>query len=444
MILKKSDFQEKYRLVDSLMLIFLAISVISILAGIFLPSIKIVGLVIASTATTIAAVIYSYFIIKDRHRRNEEQQKAKQSQILLEITNETISYLKYGLNDITAGKVCRLIYEKLNVFAVAITDLERILAFVGAGSDHHKPGKGILTKSTQQTIKENKTKVLINRPEIGCPQPNCPLNSAIVIPLDINGQAVGTLKFYFQRYDEITENILTVAEGLARLLSTQLALAEVNRQTELTCQAELKALRAQINPHFLFNTLNTIAVFCRTKPEEAKKLLVQFADFFRKSLERNEEMVTLREELEYVQSYLFFERARFGDKLQFIEEIEPLARQKMVPALVLQPLVENAIKHGVSNKGITKIKVNVSLENNSLKFIVADNGIGISSEEQKNILKLGIGKGLGIGLYNINERLKAIYGYKYGLVIDSRPNKGTIVKFSIPLKEDNDVESAYS
>ncbi len=439
----KKNYHKKYFLVDKLVLLLIIATTAILVIDILYSPINSYALFFALLAIISIAIIYYFFIVRDRQKKYEEHLKAKQSQLLLEITNETISDLKQGLNVKTAGKVAKLIYEKLGIFAVAITDKKRILAFIGAGDDHHSAGKDILTKATQRTIEENKTNILANHKEIGCPNPKCPLSSAIVVPLDLNGQSVGTLKFYFHRSEEITENILTVATGLARLLSTQLALAEVSRQAELTCQAELKALRAQINPHFLFNTLNTIAVFCRTKPDEARKLLVQFADFFRKSLERNEEMVTLREEIEYLHSYLFFERARFGDKLKVIEEIDPLTRQKMVPALILQPLVENAIKHGVSPQGTIEIRIEVKRNYDNLHFTISDNGMGISEEEKERVLESGYGKGLGIGLYNINERLKTIYGSEYGLTLESNSRKGTVVRFEVPLEEDNSAQSAY-
>ena len=138
-----------------------------------------------------------------------------------------------------------------------------------------------------------------------------------------------------------------MAEGLAQVLSTQLELAELERQTELATRMELKALQAQINPHFLFNTINTIASLIRTDPARARELLREFAAFYRRTLESGDELIPLELELEQTHRYLMFELARFGDRVVVQEEVDPKVRRILVPAFIVQPLVENAIAHGM-------------------------------------------------------------------------------------------------
>ncbi|MEW6188731.1 MAG: histidine kinase [Actinomycetota bacterium] len=363
-------------------------------------------------------------------KEEPEHGKAMQSHQILEIANQTLPYLRTGLNSDSASKVAEIIHKESDALAVALTDLNTVLAFTGGGKNHHRAGKPIMTKATRESLKYDETRILKSREEIGCPVLDCPLQAAIVVPLELRGKAVGALKFYYDNKEKLTESRVTVAEGLARLLSTQLELSEIDKQRELACKAELKALQAQINPHFLYNTLNTIAMFCRTKPDRARKLLIQFADFFRKTLERGSDMVTLEEELDYVNSYLIFEKARFGEKLRIIEDIDPSTLNLKLPALVLQPIVENAVKHGLTSNGL-KIKISSELKNSEMIIKVEDNGVGIPSTNMHKILLSGLGKGMGIGLSNVNERLKSLYGDEYRLNIDSEMGKGTVVTLRI-------------
>ncbi len=389
------------------------------------------GLAFPFLIVLITLGIFSALAISFGLKDEPEHAKALQSHQILEIANQTLPYLRRGLNFDSASKVAEIIYKESDAMAVALTDLNTVLAFTGVGGSHHRAGKPIITKATKESLKYNETRILESRKEIGCPVLDCPLKTAIVVPLGLRGKAVGALKFYYDNKEKLTESRITVAEGLARLLSTQLELSEIDKQRELAWKAELKALQAQINPHFLFNTLNTIAMFCRTKPDRARKLLIQFADFFRKTLERGSDMVTLEEELNYVNSYLIFEKARFGKKLRVIEDIDPSTLNLKLPALILQPLVENAIKHGLTSNGL-KIKISSELKNSEMMIKVEDNGVGICSSDMDKIFLSGFGKGMGIGLSNVNERLKSLYGEEYRLNIDSEMGEGTIVTLCIP------------
>lgn len=373
-----------------------------------------------------------------------EHSRALQSHLILSIANKTLPYLRKGLTFNSAFKVAQIIHEKMGVFALAITDIERVLAFVGGGEDHHMADGPILTKATKEALSQNETRILSSKEEIGCPSIKCPLRAAIVVPLEVKGKPVGTLKFYYDNEKKLTENNLAMAKGLAKLLSTQLELSEVERMESLTCEAELKALQAQIHPHFLFNSLNTIAMFCRVNPEEARRLLIQFAEFFRKSLEWRGELVALKEELDYVNSYLALEKARFGAKLEVIEEIDPLALKYKVPALTLQPIVENSVQHGIPPEGHIQIKITARISDSVMQISIKDNGAGILRRNLKKVLSKGFGSGIGIGLSNVNERLISLYGEDYGLAILSVPRKGTEVKIKIPISgEIDEAQSTY-
>lgn len=396
---------------------------------------------VPSTATIFAS--FALFRVANQEERN----KARQSHQILEITRKTVPYLRKGLSFESAQDVSQIIYEEVDAVAVSITDTTTVLGFYGLGDDHHQQGRPILTRSTREALATNTTQIVASKAEIGCPMVTCKLKAAIVVPLQKLGKPTGVLKFYYNNPSKLTESRIAVAEGLAQLLSTQIELSELEKQKELAYQAELRALQAQINPHFLFNTLNTITSFVRTDPQKARKLLIQFSNFFRKSLEWKGGFITLAQELDYITNYLVLEKARFGDRLKIDFDIESSTQNCILPALSVQPLVENAIKHGFSNKDKLEVSIIAKLAGGDLRVIVADNGGGISDEDLDRVLKFGYGKGSGIGLSNVNERLRSLYGEDYQVKIESTIGAGTHVFLRFPIirsKEENEAENVNS
>lgn len=357
--------------------------------------------------------------------------KARHSDQILQIANESLAHLRKGLDADTAGAVCRLALENSEAAAVAITDTDAILGFAGLGEDHHAVEGPILTRATREAIELNQHRILESKAEIGCPEQGCLLRAAIVVPLEMRGRAVGTLKFYYTTPRLLNETQVAMAEGLARLLSTQLELSELDRQTELAWRMELKALQAQIHPHFLFNTINTIAMLIRTDPDQARVLLREFAWFYRRTLEASDELVTLDKEIEYVRTYLHFEVARFGDRIVVVEDIDPSTLGVRVPAFAVQPIVENAVQHGMKAEGTLRIGVGAHRTDGTIEIEVSDDGVGISPEDVPRVLEPGFGRGLGIALKNVDDRLKGYYGSGSGLKVTSEPGRGTTVTITI-------------
>jgi two-component system sensor histidine kinase LytS len=356
-----------------------------------------------------------------------------QSHQILEIANESLSWLRQGLTYETAAAVCRIALQESQAAAVAITDTEKVLGFAGVAEDHHEVGGPIITRATHDAIVTNENRILWTRDEIGCPKPDCPLQAAIVVPLELRDAPAGTLKFYYTSPEELTETQVAMVEGLGKLLSTQLELSELERQTELACRMELKALQAQINPHFLFNTINTIAALIRTDPPKARELLREFAAFYRRTLESSEELIPLKTELEYVRKYVMFEQARFGDRIEVKVDVPPYIRDALVPAFVLQPIVENAVQHGLPPSGTLHIGIGCEIVDDLLHLRVLDDGVGIGAEDLPRVLEPGFGKGLGIALKNVDDRLKGYFGSCCGLHVDSREGHGTTVTLTIAL-----------
>ncbi|HUW64626.1 MAG TPA: histidine kinase [Spirochaetia bacterium] len=353
----------------------------------------------------------------------------------LKIARETLPYLRMGLNMETARKAAEIIQKISDVSAVAITDTQRVLAFLGAGDDHHKAGGPIITFATKHVLATGELNIVDSKKGLNCPHKNCPLEAAVVVPLMCRGEVAGTVKLYQTRRGHPDPDVVKLAVGIAQLLGVQMELAELDRQVQLVTLAELDALHAQINPHFLFNTLNTIIMFSRTNPETARRLLIRLAMFFRQALKRHGHFNCLREELEYINTYLVLEKARFREKLRITRDIDRSLMDYQVPALSIQPLVENAVKHGIIPKmdeGTVHIEIK-ALRGQEMLVVVKDDGVGIGSDRLQQVFQPGFGSGNGVGLSNVNERLKSLFGEDWGLRIISEPGKGTAVYMRVPL-----------
>ncbi|MDA8234698.1 MAG: histidine kinase [Clostridia bacterium] len=373
----------------------------------------------------------------------------------LRIANETLPFLRRGLNEETARETAEIILKISDVAAVALTDRERVLAYVGAGCERHQPGRVILTQATKQVITTGELKIVENKESFRCPVKDCdcPLEAAVIAPLKCQGKVVGTVKMYQTRRGHIPAQVIKLAVGMAQLLAVQIELAELDRQAQLVTKAELQALHAQINPHFLFNTLNTIIMFSRTNPETARRLLIRLATFFRHSLKKHGHFNTLKEELEYINTYLVLEKARFREKLRIIRNIDPQLLKYKVPVLALQPLVENAVKHGITHKmGTGIVWIKAKKVDGELLITIKDDGVGIPADRMDLVLRPGYGSGNGVGLSNVHERLKSLFGEEYGLRIESTEGQGTTINVRVPLmvdateggEEEYEAQSAHS
>ncbi|PRX50427.1 two-component system LytT family sensor kinase [Prauserella shujinwangii] len=341
--------------------------------------------------------------------------------------------LRSGLTTEAAHRAVRLLHPVLGGDSVAITDREQVLAFLGPGSDHHTVGDRPQTESSARVLAKGKTVVVRDRSKLGCPDPDCPLHSAVIAPLAIGKRVVGTLKVY--RVDEIPPP-RDVVEGLAGIMSLHLELAELDHERKLAVDAKLDALRAQINPHFLFNTLNTIASKARTDPEEARRLLLRLSDFFRYAVRQDGHLVEFGQEYFFVRTYLSLEQARYGDRLRVRYDVDPQVLTAHVPVLTIQPLVENAVKHGLSDKvdgGTVTLKARVDPLTRTTSIRVTDDGIGMSAELLEQLTSGDGAADGGVGLRNISQRLQALYGERYRLDIQSDYGNGTVVDLRIPL-----------
>jgi len=359
---------------------------------------------------------------------------AARDDAVLDLLVEALPHLRGGLREESAHFTARLLYEHLQLDATAVVSRDTILAFVGLGADHHLVGSPSLTALTHRAIETGEVLRTQDRSVIGCPRIDCPLSSALVAPLVVRGDVVGALKLYHGPRRTNVERDEKIALGLARVFSVYLELAELDARAALVTRAELEALRAQISPHFLFNTLTTIAALTRIDAVRAHDLIVDFAEFFRDTLSQRRELVRLGEELLYVERYLRFEQARFGDRLTIENQIDPDAFDVLVPVLSVQPLVENAVAHGIAPKsGPGRVRISARVVDGGCEIAVDDDGVGIAGERRDSILGEGYSSGMGVGLNNVHRRLIGLFGPESGLRIESRTgsDSGTIVRFRL-------------
>lgn len=369
----------------------------------------------------------------------EEKAGALQAQKTLRIADQTLGYLRKGINPYSAQAVCQILHNEVQTDAVSMTNQTEILAHIGIGDDHHRPESPIQTQVTKDVLKSGKL-VVANDETIHCRQTNCPLGAAVIAPLKQRGETIGTLKFYFKSEKEITNVAMELISGLSNLLGNQLEIAEADKAYQLAKEAEVKALQAQISPHFLFNTMNVITSLVRIDPIKARMLLVSLSHFLRQNLNATTVTITsLEQELRHVKAYLAIEEARFVEKLKVTYDIADEALLVKIPPLTLQPIVENAVKHGIQNMDHgCHIHIAIHKVPAATVVVVEDNGEGMSQDRIDQLGKQMIDSeiGSGIALYNVNRRLTMMFGEKASLQIESKPGTGTKITFWIPHAEE--------
>ncbi|MGU5737646.1 LytS/YhcK type 5TM receptor domain-containing protein [Aeromonas caviae] len=363
-------------------------------------------------------------MIRDQQRMYEKFSRVFSAKALT-IANRTVGIMSQGFTPEASGKIAHIVQEETDVGAVAITDTDKILAFIGTGEDHHRPGTPITSAITLQAIAQNK--VLFadgNSQPYRCSiSPQCQLGSVLVIPLQGDEGVIGTIKLYEPKKRLFLKINHTLGEGIANLLSQQLLAGRLEQQQRLLVQSELKLVQAQINPHFLFNTLNTISAITRRDPGRARELLLHLSRFFRNNLKRQSGLTTLREEQEHCLSYLEIEQARFGERLTVINEIPPHLAEVQLPSFTLQPLIENAIKHGIcSLLGEGRLRLFARETPEAITLCVEDNAGAWQPS----------GQGDGLGMSLVDKRLKSAFGERYGIGVQWEPEQWTRVSLTLP------------
>lgn len=382
--------------------------------------------VIAVPMTLANSIGAALFISIIRDQRNMyDKFGAIFSSKALRIAERTLGFLVAGFNQTTAEAMAQIIYKETGVGAVGITDREKILAFVGSGADHHVPGTPISSEFTLQTIRENRVFFADGVHErFICPlADHCPLDSGLWVPLHVDDEVIGTIMLFEPKNKLFLNLNKTLGEGIADLLSGQLLHSRYEKQKNLLVQSELKLVQAQINPHFLFNALNTVIAVLRQDAGRARELLMQLSNFLRKNLKRSGELSTLGEELDHINSYLVLEKARFGDRLRVDIEIKQEMLSLKLPTFTLQPIIENAIKHGISDmleQGVISLQAYNGKDRTTIA--IEDNSGAFTSAGNKD----------GLGMNLVDKRIKSLCGQDYGVTVACEPQQWTRVSIALP------------
>ncbi|MEU9885545.1 histidine kinase [Sphaerisporangium sp. NPDC051011] len=349
----------------------------------------------------------------------------------LHLAAMTAPYLRAGLARDSARRAVRHLRSLVGSSALAVTSLDQVLAWDGAREPPTEAHTRDLLGHVHGVLAGGRP-YLVAGDELFCEAEDCAVRSAVVVPLTVDGRVIGALAVYDPDVDAA---LVRAATEVGQWASGQLELAELDATRRRALSAETRALRAQISPHFVCNSLATIASFTRTEPDHARELLLDFADFARHALRRAGDFTTLSDELTCVDRYLLLERARFGEKLRYAVDVVPEVLPVPVPFLCLQPLVENAITHGIRRRGGTgEVNVVVRDAGCEVHITVEDDGAGMEPDRVREMLdgEPPSGDSGGIGLANVDVRLRQIYGQEYGLTIDTAPGEGTTVRMRVP------------
>lgn len=348
----------------------------------------------------------------------------KQAKLSLEIANKTLPYFRNGES---LNEVCKIISDSLGAKAVVITNEKYITASYSTSEDFKIAHTDIKSEVTKQVLKTGKLCIIGQCDDVKYFQ--CvtgKIKSCIISPLFQGDKVSGTLKIYFDTKENVTASNQYLVEGLSLLISTQLELSSVENLKTMAKEAELKALQTQINPHFLFNALHTTSFFVRKDPNKAREIIIDLSTYLRYNLENPCKLVPLEMELEQVKAYFNIEKARFGEKISLNIDVDENVKNISIPSLIIQPLVENSIKHGLLKKregGF--VNIIAKKENEGCFITIEDNGIGI---DQKIIDNLDDRIDKNIGLKNVHNRIKLIYGK--GLIVE-KLETGTKISFYI-------------
>jgi two-component system, LytTR family, sensor kinase len=388
------------------------------------------ALAVIALVSALAAAMFA--VIRLRARRGIATATQRATYDVLHTAGLAAEPLRAGLSRPGAAKAVRHLRALVGAAGLAIIDGDGLLALDGRGGHHSEQ----LVAAARRAIAADRSTVL-GVSELQCDRTDCPVRGVVIAPLTgPDGNAAAALVAIAD--DQPAPGLVQATLETARWAGAQLALAELDSSRERLARAEVRALRAQISPHFIYNALTAIASFVRTDPERARELILEFAEFTRYSFRAHGEFTTLAEELRSIDRYLTIERARFGDRLQVRLQIAPEVLPVGLPFLCLQPLVENAVRHGLSRKpGLGMVSIVARDAGAECHITVEDDGVGMDPAA----LVAGIAEaatdptddsGQHVGLSNVDERLRSVFGDQFGLVVETGPGVGTKVSMRVP------------
>ncbi|MGI9064708.1 MAG: sensor histidine kinase [Pseudonocardiaceae bacterium] len=383
--------------------------------------------VLAVLAVVVLAAIGTVLYLRARSRRAFASDADRATYTALHTMALASPPLRDGLSAASAAAAAPHLRALLDTAAVALTDDQGVaLAWDGEPSHH----MGWLATAAFE-VADGGRQQMLESGEMICGHDDCPVRAVIVSPLEVDGNVVGTFAVVSHRLARA--GLLRATAEVARYVSAQLELAELDESRSRLAQAEVRALRAQISPHFVYNALTTISSLVRTDPEEARELLMEFAEFTRYSFRAQGEFTTLAEELNNIERYLILEKARFGERLQIKLQIAPEVLPVVLPFLALQPLVENAVRHGLAGKSEGGT-VSVRAQDAGAECVISvdDDGVGMDPGKLRDEMADSHVSGAHVGLGNVHDRLRAAFGDECGLIVETGPGAGTKVSMRVP------------
>ena len=305
----------------------------------------------------------------------------------LGIASKIFAYTRHGLTREATLGACQIILPETLASAICITDGSAVVASWGEDSNKCPTGQPVVLETTLRVIEGKRMEVFAREvPASGEPRFFPRLHAGIIAPLVVRDRCMGTLELYYPRYSDIDARQTALARGFAELISTQLASFELERQEDMSARMELRALQSQVDPHFLFNTIGTIVSLVRTEPEKARSLLIDFSNYYRQTLSNSDMLTSLQNELGQGVRYINLMQARYGDdRLRLTVNFDPSTLDWLVPPFILQPLLENCIKHAMRETEPLSIVLSSAETDDGVQIVVEDNGIGMSDEVRAHL-----------------------------------------------------------
>ncbi|RZS37460.1 two-component system LytT family sensor kinase [Herbihabitans rhizosphaerae] len=379
---------------------------------------------VIAVVVTLALVALLYWGFRARRARTAADEAVLDA---VQRLSKAVPELRNGLTGEAADEAAQHLLELLHCVAVGITDSSgALLSWDGVANHHYRDLAPAIDVAISKRHREH-----VKHEKLPCSRRgNCPMRTAVIVPLIIEGTVEGALIVVG---GASSRRLIQLSDELAKFLCIQLELAKLDESKQQLAKAEIRALRAQISPHFVYNALNTISSLIRTDPERARELLHEFADFTRYSFRSSGLFTTLADELRNIDRYLTIESARYKSRLSVRIRIAPEVLSVTVPFLVLQPLVENAVRHGIGKKPGGGTVTIVAQDNGSEALItIEDDGVGMDADRLFSDLQDAHKTGAHVGVGNINQRMRSVFGNDYALVVDTAPGAGMKVTLRVP------------
>lgn len=356
----------------------------------------------------------------------QDIERSRQLQQASGLARKCLPLLVKGIEDRdNMEKFASTILEETDWAGVIITDRNEIIAWNQKKMDKHLQTGEEIPDIGLRAMESGRLETMSQVPVTSPWYEWMKEYSLIAAPFMIRDQAAGCLIVWVKKQWVFRQSELELHQHLVDLSSYQLALSELERQRDMRQKAELKALQFQVNPHFLFNALNTVSCVCRENPDRARELLIILANYFRYNLNSEVYMVPFEEEMEHVRDYLELEKARFEEKLAVTYDV-PEEIDLEIPTLILQPIVENAVRYGINREGKRIVTIRADEEPEGCRVYIEDQGKGMPDDVLKKLMS-GQAIGNSVGLSNVHKRMKSIYGEENGLRIDTSA-QGTCVE----------------